>query len=348
VSVNTYLFPTFAPNGKVVVAACDEHAFALWDAASGRRTQRWSCTELLPVNPTFSSDGKWLALLDPHGSPCLVDAARGRVRHRLAWKGGDVSWVLNSVDRAFSADSRLLATAYDPHTLVLWEVATGRPIRTWSGHGQGELLQLVFSADSRRLATLSSDGTALLWDVIGLSSDGQLPARKLTLAQTEQAWKDLADADAASGHRAIWVLSADPARALPLLRERLHPAAAMETGRLARLTTALDSDDFRARDTATRELKKLGELARPALQAALKGEPSLELRRRVQRLLDALDNGALPAESLRHLRAVAVLEHIASAEARKLLDALATGAPEARLTQEAKAALARLCSAVPN
>jgi hypothetical protein len=60
--------------------------------------------------------------------------------------------------------------------------------------------------------------------------------------------------------------------------------------------------------------------------------------------LDDLDSSAPSAESLRNLRAVAVLEHIASAEARKLLDTLATGAPEARLTQEAKASLARLRS----
>jgi hypothetical protein len=45
---------------------------------------------------------------------------------------------------------------------------------------------------------------------------------------------------------------------------------------------------------------------------------------------------------LRGLRAVAVLEHIGTPEAKQLLVNLSEGAPEARLTREAKAALGRL------
>jgi hypothetical protein len=45
---------------------------------------------------------------------------------------------------------------------------------------------------------------------------------------------------------------------------------------------------------------------------------------------------------LRGLRAIAVLEQIGTPEAKQLLLNLAAGAPEARLTREAKAALGRL------
>jgi hypothetical protein len=46
---------------------------------------------------------------------------------------------------------------------------------------------------------------------------------------------------------------------------------------------------------------------------------------------------------------VQVLEHIGIAESRKVLETLGQGVPEARLTQEAKAALKRLAkqSATP-
>ena len=47
-------------------------------------------------------------------------------------------------------------------------------------------------------------------------------------------------------------------------------------------------------------------------------------------------------EARRNLRAVGILENIATPEAKKLLETLATGAPEARLTQEAKASLDRV------
>jgi hypothetical protein len=42
------------------------------------------------------------------------------------------------------------------------------------------------------------------------------------------------------------------------------------------------------------------------------------------------------------LRAVEVLERIGNAEARRVLEALAKGAPEARLTREARTSLERL------
>ena len=49
-----------------------------------------------------------------------------------------------------------------------------------------------------------------------------------------------------------------------------------------------------------------------------------------------------PAEKVQQLRAIQVLEYMATPEARQLLVSLAKGAPEARLTREAKAALQRL------
>lgn len=344
VSGGTSLEPIFSPDGKTVLAGCDRNSFGLWDAASGKQTLRWNCREFLPVHPMFSPDGKWLVLLDGRGDPCLVDAASGRLRHRLARKDGDLSFLLHSSNRAFSADGRLLAAAYGPHTLVLWETATGRPMRTWSGYGRDQLRQMVFSPDGRRLATVGGDGTALVWDVTGLSLDGQLPNRKLTAAEMQQAWKDLADTDAAKAHRALWSLVADPERALPLLREHLHPAPEMDRRRLARWIADLDSDDFTIRESATRELRKIGELARSPLRAAIKDKPPLELRRRVQELLDEMDSSDLSLESRRGLRAVAVLEQIANGDARQLLRELAAGAAGARLSDEVKASLARLRS----
>jgi hypothetical protein len=60
------------------------------------------------------------------------------------------------------------------------------------------------------------------------------------------------------------------------------------------------------------------------------------------RLLERLELAPVAGERLQALRAVEVLERVGTPEARRLLETLAGGAPGARLTWEARAALGRL------
>jgi hypothetical protein len=59
-------------------------------------------------------------------------------------------------------------------------------------------------------------------------------------------------------------------------------------------------------------------------------------------VLEKADGFLTDLELMRMLRAIEVLEQVGSPEAREVLQNLADGAPEARLTREAKAAIARL------
>jgi hypothetical protein len=67
---------------------------------------------------------------------------------------------------------------------------------------------------------------------------------------------------------------------------------------------------------------------------------SAEVRSRINQLLKAIDEWVVAdPDALRSLRAIWVLERIGTPEARAVLEDLAKGAPEARQTQEAQAAL---------
>jgi hypothetical protein len=103
----------------------------------------------------------------------------------------------------------------------------------------------------------------------------------------------------------------------------------------------LDSSRFRLREQAAKQLAELEEQAEPVLQAALNDNLPAEQRRRIEVLLNAPRIVRSP-EKLRSLRAIQVLEQCALPEVRPILETLAKGAPEARLTQEAKASLQRL------
>jgi hypothetical protein len=110
---------------------------------------------------------------------------------------------------------------------------------------------------------------------------------------------------------------------------------------LARLVADLDSASAEVRTRATRQLEAFEDRAESELRRAAARPASPEAARRLGRLLDRLDGGPAP-EVLRQLRAVEVLEVVGGPEARKALAALAGGAPEARLTRDARAALRRL------
>jgi hypothetical protein len=114
----------------------------------------------------------------------------------------------------------------------------------------------------------------------------------------------------------------------------------VDAKRLKQWLNDLDDESFETRRRAEAEIEKLGEAARPALQKAADGQPSLHVRRTIDRLTAKLDSPQLA----RPARSVEVLEFIGTPAARDLLEKIAKGAPEARLTIEAQASLARLLS----
>jgi hypothetical protein len=107
----------------------------------------------------------------------------------------------------------------------------------------------------------------------------------------------------------------------------------------------LDSEVFAVREKAMRELDQLGRPAEPILRRKLQEPHSQEFGRRAEQLLRRwkdLEDPLPKSELLRALRAVEVLEQVGRRESRQVLQRLAGGAPDARLTQEAKASLDRL------
>ncbi len=165
-------------------------------------------------------------------------------------------------------------------------------------------------------------------------------AHDLTREELAGIWADLAGADARTAYQGICKLIQSPGPSVNYLKEHLQPVRPADAGRIAKLIADLDSEQFAVRDKATKELEQLQELAEPALKQLLAEKPTLEVRQRASALLKKL--AASSPERLRQVRAVEALEHMGGPGARHLLEALATGAPEAWLTKEAKASVERL------
>jgi HEAT repeat protein len=223
----------------------------------------------------------------------------------------------------------------------LWEVATGQLRAHIRGH-LGSVQGAAFSLDGRLLATGSQDTTVLIWDALNLG--GEPPAAtKLSPRELEGLWAELGGTDAARAYRAIRALVAVPAQTVPYFKPRLQPIPPPDPKQLARLLADLDDRQFAARAKATRELVKLGRQAMPALRQVLAGQPSLEVRRRVQEILQRWQQAVLAPDELQRWRAVEALEHIGTTEARQILDRLGREGPDTSLLErDARAAAQRL------
>jgi hypothetical protein len=170
------------------------------------------------------------------------------------------------------------------------------------------------------------------------------PPASLTAKEFEGLWDDLAGDDAAKAYRAIWRIADGPG-GVGLLGKKLRPVPHLDEAgrkRVEELLRELDDKSFMVRQRAMREFDKYGETALPWLKKALAAGPSLETKRRIEELLGKYSSRVPDRETLRGLRAVEALEYAGNAEALKLLESVGAGAPEARLTLDARTAAGRL------
>src|SRR5262249_8894547 len=122
---------------------------------------------------------------------------------------------------------------------------------------------------------------------------------------------------------------------------RLTPAARLDSSRVKTLIADLNSNNFATRTRATAELKEHWPATATALREVVAKAATLEARRRAEGIVQNMEKGVTPSQ-LQALRAVEVLEWIATKEARACLHELTKGAPNAPLTGEAAAAYKRL------
>jgi RNA polymerase sigma factor (sigma-70 family) len=322
----------FSPAGDDLAVVVEDNTVRLVDTAIGSEIHQLRLSHMVSTL-AFSPDGKTLATIDGD-SVRLWEKATGQQRVRLLHP--ELPAVL-----AFSPDGTTLALGDEDGLLRLCLAGTGKELRRLRGH-RSQITCLAFSADGRTLASGSWDTSAVVWDVSSLRERRGGGSGTVSAKQLEALWTDLAGDDAAKAYRAVQELAAAPEQSVPFLKGRLHPVTALDPQQIAPLLSDLDSDEFTVREKATAELEKLGESAEPGLRKALDGKPSLEMRRRLEALLQKLQKSSLGPELLRELRALEVLEQVGGEEVQRVLAALARGVPEAQLTREARSSLDRL------
>jgi WD40 repeat protein len=348
----------FGNGGALAVTANGE----IRDEGTAARLRVWDLTERRPAASltlqdqrrgsvrcdaaSFSPDGRLLAssqVSEYQGIRPWYGAAQLRLWERVS---GEPVWTLGPVVTrvlAFSPNGRLLACTGAGRSGHL-SVGYGSGVDVWDTLTGEKACSLpvtpecvAFSPDGARLATGGWDHCVVIREAPKVrpraSAKAPSPAER-------DAWWTALGGDARAAYKVIGRLIDAPEHAVALLKERVPAVPPGDPRTVAKLIAKFDSEVFAERQRAERALEKMGEGVAHLLTEALQGKVDLELRRRVQRLLNKC--GETSTERKRHHRAVLTLEWIGTPAARAVLRNLADGAPSARLTVEARAALKRL------
>jgi Tol biopolymer transport system component len=342
----------FTPDGGRLVTSCgtsngggaEGGEVKIWDVGSGLETYALDGHPKGVLSVTISPDGKRLA------GACLDHTVR-------VWELAGAGEVLKLEGHkfevfgvAFSPDARWLASCAgswssdEPGEVKLWDLSTGKEAASLSGF-TAPVWCVTFSPDGKRLAAASGKfranqpGAVRVWDLSALPRPA---APAWTAKQLDELAEDLNRADAARAYRAVRALSYAPDKALPLLLGQAVPPRNTALERIPQLIKDLDDDDFKVREKASEELEKLSSLAAPMLRKAVESG-SVEVKRRAAAILEKKsDAPAISAEELKALRIIEVMQRISGPETKPVLEKLAAGPVASPVTQDAKAALARL------
>ena len=314
----------FAPDGRIATAGGK-----IWEVATGlelamlQDDQGKSFIPWLSGTVLFTPDGK--GLISAGGDARLWDANTGRKIRSIT--APDLR--INSI--ALSPDGRFLAGSIEnDRTIRLWHVASGREVERLVGH-QDLSYALAFSPDSRLMAsgagdyTRSTDRSMRVWELAtgrelrqfdwhraGITSVAFLPdGRRLASSS--------ADATAI-----IWDIATTG---------RGTTSSPLDLGQL---WSDLRGDDAAVAYRAIWRMTAAPERVVPFLAGRLK---AVEVDDSTK---DTTLGPIASGETLRRLRAIAVLEKIGTPEARQILERLASGLEGARETRDAKATLRRL------
>ncbi len=290
-----------------------------------------------PENVTYTQ-----AVLSPDGRSLAVVFGGDMVRifdtttfgERITFSARQ-SGELNAL--AFAPDGNSLATGGDVSEVRLWELATGQLRQTFKGH-RGAVSAVAFSPDGRHLLSGSQDWTALVWDVLGPAGE-PLPRDKDGLTVL---WEELANREATAAWQAMVRVIRDPEQGVPWLRERIRQVKLLGPKEIAQLIRDLDNDSFDVREKATVTLEKLGKEVEEDVKRALAGNPTPEMKSRLERILEMIKDGGPPVEKIRMIRVLEVLERIGTPAARDQLAVMAKDPAGVWLPDRARAALQRL------
>ncbi len=149
----------FSPDSTIVLTASSDNTARLWDAATAQPVGRPVRHDSEVHDATFSPDGKMF--LTASGDKAHLWEVVTTQPTGLPLENNE-----SIVELEFSADGKMVLTVTSGcHDLLIWDAATGLPIRQFKVDAEEIVTAAAFSSDAKNVISVNDSGTADLWDL---------------------------------------------------------------------------------------------------------------------------------------------------------------------------------------
>jgi len=151
----------YSSDGRFVASGGFQEVI-LWDVQTGQLRQRFTGFRDRVTALDFSRDGKYLATgggaPTEEGELRLIELSSGKIVLEKRDAHSDTIFGVR-----FSPDGKLLATCGADRFVKVWEVPSGKFVKSFEGHTH-HVMDVGWKGDGKLLASCSADNTVKVWD----------------------------------------------------------------------------------------------------------------------------------------------------------------------------------------